>query len=86
MSQRRQRGDIVHKRAGVGFCVAPGTIRIAAHAVAEPWCPVGCDDPDCQEWTDCEVLDADGRVVGMAYHVSECAMSDGFGSGYGAEE
>ena len=77
MSKRRHAGDVVHKRENAGFIGVSCTVRLLPEEpefLGNCHCFL-CDDPDCQEWSNAEVLE-DGKVVSMACHVSECQMED----------
>ena len=69
MSKRRNKGEIVYKIPGAGFCGEGLVIRIDGEI---DYCMLSCGDPQCKEWSDCEVVKDGGYV----YHVSECQMED----------
>lgn len=67
-------GEIYFKRAGAGFVLESGRVRV--HDRGGP-CMMGCGDDDCVEWDTCEEVDAEGRATGgLAYHVSECQLDE----------
>ena len=70
MSKRRKEGDIVRKIAGAGFCGEELIIKVGVDSQWESCCL--CDDNDCKEWANCQVVKDNGFV----YHVSECEMLD----------
>lgn len=78
MSKRRTPGEIVIKKAGAGFCGQRLVIKIPLTAIGEEfdYCMVSCDDNDCKEYANLEVIDEKGNVIGPIYHVSECQMED----------
>ena len=69
MSARRRSGDVVFKIEGAGFGGPGGLVEL----VGEPdGCPLGCGDPECQEWPDARFVDGSG----WARHVSECELGE----------
>lgn len=77
MSQRRKPGDRVLVRAGAGFCAQGPTLAEIQDQGGMDWCPSGCGDPDCYEWSTLWAIDPDGQPTGvMLCHVNECEMED----------
>lgn len=81
MSKRRRPGEIVKRQPGSCFVGAaePELVRLTdesdgeLHAV-ETWCSL-CDDPDCQEWANVEIVSGEFAGEWMC-HLSECQMED----------
>lgn len=77
--KKRNVGDIVRKKANAGFIGEPLVIKLVDidpdYLPYDNYCFV-CDDGDCREWTNCEII-MDGKPTGeYCYHVSECEMED----------
>jgi hypothetical protein len=74
---KRHIGEIVRKKANAGFIGEVLTIKLVdidlEYGPVEHNCFV-CNDNDCVEWINCEVI-RDGKPTGQyVYHVSECEM------------
>lgn len=80
MSIRRKPGEKVRRQPGSGFCGSsePLLVRVPAEPQYQDEvssCMMGCDDPECREWANLEVVG--GPFAGdFMYHISECEMFD----------
>jgi hypothetical protein len=75
---RYRPGHMFAKKAGAGFVgEALPLCRIAGWDLNHdpPPCFI-CQELECVEWANCEVLDPELQVVGYIHHVSECEMAD----------
>lgn len=71
---RRAVGQVVVLQEAAGFGGAPGRWRILPGEPSS--CPL-CGNPSCQEWPTLARVAPDGQLTDeLAYHVSECEMSD----------
>ena len=77
MTKRRNVGEIVWKKANAGFIGERLIIKIPDDQLDNTgYCMLSCGDPDCVEYANLYVLNADGSYRGDCCHVSECQMED----------
>lgn len=81
MSKRRQPGDVVARKPGSAFCGSgePRLVRLSDERDGElhdiDSCLGLCDDPDCQEWANVQIMAGPHNGNWMC-HLSECMMED----------
>lgn len=81
MSKRRRPGEIVARKPGSAFLGAgqPRLVRLTdetdggLHDI--DLCVGLCDDPECQEWANVEII-VGPHKGGWMFHLSECMMED----------
>lgn len=80
MSIRRNPGEVVRRKPGSGFIggIEPEFVKVPEGENFDNNCIcMLCDDTECREWSNLEVLDEFGKPLepkDYIYHISECEM------------
>lgn len=75
MSKRRKEGDRVRRLPGSGFAMYPDNSLLRISAGSPDPCFL-CDDSECQEWLNLEVIEGRDAHEFFYYHISECQLVD----------
>ncbi len=64
-------GSIMRKKEGAGFVGESLQVKIPEVLKNEDLVPCWCEDKNCKEYNDLEVIDILGNSLGYIYHVSQ---------------